>query len=369
MEKKSILKDLLIRVNPYYKGHSTISKFGTLVCLVFCLLLSYLGQSQTYTKAQLLEAYLKPNLHPNFYILAAHRGYWKDVGIPENSKKAYDKAGLYNYDMVEIDIMKSSDGIVFCFHDWILDRLTNGEGIVKKDYNTTLVTYEAIKNFTLKDRYENVVDGEHIPTLEEILTLLRDKYPNILISLDKVNTCFQEAYNVAKKVNVLDRVFIKGTYNSGTPFIKTPNDLKNQFTSQEAKDWAVGHYTPILFSNNIPTDFKSDLDLWISSGVASFEIVYKTDSDPLLQPRTDLGNINTVEYVKSKNKRAGMFVEWPDNCNGTWNSPQSVYKIPDFPNDRRNDWDWVLTKGTNYIIADRVEKLMDLLQAIGKRTY
>lgn len=35
--------------------------------------------------------------------------------------------------MVEFDITTTDDGTLYLLHDWGLDRLTNGHGIVKKE--------------------------------------------------------------------------------------------------------------------------------------------------------------------------------------------------------------------------------------------
>ncbi|MFL0194156.1 glycerophosphodiester phosphodiesterase [Clostridium sp. WILCCON 0269] len=62
--------------------------------------------------------------------LVAHRGASSDA--PENSIPAIDEAAKIGYWGVELDICSSSDGILYLLHDGILDRTTNGHGLITR---------------------------------------------------------------------------------------------------------------------------------------------------------------------------------------------------------------------------------------------
>jgi len=60
--------------------------------------------------------------------IIAHRGYYNNQDIPENSIKAFKKALKYNY-IIEFDIHLLKDNNIVVFHDDNLKRIT---GINKK---------------------------------------------------------------------------------------------------------------------------------------------------------------------------------------------------------------------------------------------
>src|ERR1700736_5111320 len=59
-------------------------------------------------------------------IAIAHRGGAEE--LPENSLPAFDAAVELGYHHLETDAHVSSDGVVFSFHDHILDRVTDRRG-------------------------------------------------------------------------------------------------------------------------------------------------------------------------------------------------------------------------------------------------
>lgn len=77
---------------------------------------------------------------------------------PENTLRAV-RAGMACADYVEVDVRLSLDGIPVVMHDPLLDRTTNGTGPVNEYTKETLQTLDA-------------GDGEKIPTLEEVCSLV-----------------------------------------------------------------------------------------------------------------------------------------------------------------------------------------------------
>jgi len=65
-------------------------------------------------------------------VLVGHRGIglpWTGVlRIPEESIPAIEWAASHHADIVEGDVQRSSDGVMFMMHDATLDRTTNGHG-------------------------------------------------------------------------------------------------------------------------------------------------------------------------------------------------------------------------------------------------
>lgn len=89
----------------------------------------------------------------------AHRG--ASGYEPENTLKAFNAALHLGADMIEIDVRRTRDRQLVVFHDFMLHRLTNGYGRVRR------YTLHELKRFD--------IGGEEIPTLLEALSHLRGK--------------------------------------------------------------------------------------------------------------------------------------------------------------------------------------------------
>ena len=78
--------------------------------------------------------------------------------VLENTLGSIEKAIELGVDYVEIDLRLTCDGHVVVLHDATVDRTTNGHGRIK---DLTLAQLKRIKT----------KDGQHVPTLEEVLKL------------------------------------------------------------------------------------------------------------------------------------------------------------------------------------------------------
>ncbi len=85
-----------------------------------------------------------------------HRG--AACHVLENTLGSIEKAIELNVDFVEIDLRLTRDGHVVVLHDATVDRTTRGHGRIK---DLTLAQVKRIKT----------KDGQHVPTLEEVLKL------------------------------------------------------------------------------------------------------------------------------------------------------------------------------------------------------
>jgi len=98
----------------------------------------------------------------------AHRGL-HGGGRTENSRAAFE-AAIAAGSGIELDVQASADGAAMVFHDYDLDRLTDGFGALR-----TLGSAE-LKRIRL------IGSEESIPTLDEILDLIGGRVP-LLIEL------------------------------------------------------------------------------------------------------------------------------------------------------------------------------------------
>lgn len=101
----------------------------------------------------------------------AHRGL-HGGRIIENSRAAF-RAAMAAGHGIECDVQVSKDGVAFVFHDYALDRLTEESGLVVER------TAEELQRIRFKDT------DETLPTLDEILELVKGKVPLLIeVKLD-----------------------------------------------------------------------------------------------------------------------------------------------------------------------------------------
>lgn len=105
-------------------------------------------------------------LSPKFFYGIAHRGYWNET-LTENGLQAFSNAIDHGL-AFEYDIHLTKDGKLLVCHDENLLRTTGKEGIIE---NLTLRE--------IKDGYR-LLDGESLPTFEELLDRNGEKVPMVL---------------------------------------------------------------------------------------------------------------------------------------------------------------------------------------------
>ena len=99
--------------------------------------------------------------------LIAHRGYFNNKNIPENSISAFKKAIRYGYS-IELDVHLTKDEKVVVFHDFNLKRMC---GVNKRIEDCT---YDELLKYNLLDtKYK-------IPLFSEVLNLINGKVPLLI---------------------------------------------------------------------------------------------------------------------------------------------------------------------------------------------
>ena len=103
----------------------------------------------------------------NIYV-AAHRGWCSKY--PENTMSAFKAALDIGVDQIETDVRITKDGHLVLIHDNTVDRTTNGKGFVH--------------DMTLSELRElDAGNGEKIPTLKELMELVKD-HPTITLDIE-----------------------------------------------------------------------------------------------------------------------------------------------------------------------------------------
>ena len=114
----------------------------------------------------------------------AHRGLWGG-SVLENSLTAYERAARAGYPF-EIDLYLSTDGVLYCFHDKTLDRMTGEKGNIFD------------KDSAYIDGLRLIGSDERIPRFTEVLELAEGRVPLLIELKDHTAPDFVE-----KAVNLL----------------------------------------------------------------------------------------------------------------------------------------------------------------------
>src|SRR5207247_3570348 len=98
-------------------------------------------------------------------LLGGHRGNPDEY--PENTLASFRSAIELGVDVIECDVHRSEDGGLPVIHDHLLDRTTNGSGLVRDHTMAELKRFDAgsWKDARFKD--------ERIPSIDEVLALAR----------------------------------------------------------------------------------------------------------------------------------------------------------------------------------------------------
>lgn len=107
------------------------------------------------------------NINPVFLEGVCHRGIHDNKEVTENSLHAF-QACVEHHMALELDVHITKDNKLVVFHDSELKRVTGKEGILEEK---TLQE--------LKEEY-CLLDGEKIPTFQEVLNLVQERIPMVV---------------------------------------------------------------------------------------------------------------------------------------------------------------------------------------------
>ena len=99
--------------------------------------------------------------------VVAHRG-GTAPGFPENSLSAISRSLATVPALIELDVVSSSDGVLYLHHDDTLDRTTTGSGLYSDQ------RWSDVEQLSLIDN-EGTVTSERPATFSEALEVLRDR--------------------------------------------------------------------------------------------------------------------------------------------------------------------------------------------------
>src|SRR5713101_6177113 len=110
---------------------------------------------------------LAEELRSGRMLLGGHRGNPDEC--PENTLASFQSAIDLGVDLIECDVHRSDDGRLPVIHDHLLDRTTDGSGLVR-DHSMA-----ELKRFDAGSWKDPRFTGERIPSLDEVLALAKGR--------------------------------------------------------------------------------------------------------------------------------------------------------------------------------------------------
>ncbi len=141
-------------------------------------------------------------------LLVAHRG---GAGLkPENTLAAFlDAESLWSADMIELDVRATRDGHCVVIHDPVVDRTTNGTGLVAGMSLAEIQELDAGYRFTPDGGRTFPFRGQgiRIPTIEEVLAAL----PAMRLTVEvKIATAQLPLFRAIAEYQATERVVAAG---------------------------------------------------------------------------------------------------------------------------------------------------------------
>lgn len=258
-------------------------------------------------------------------LIIAHRGDWRSA--PENSMHAFRACIEAGYDMIEVDVRKTSDGVLVVMHDESVDRTTEGKGRVAD------MTAEQVTSLRLRNACGRVTDyGERVPTFEQVLLLCKDR---AVIHLDKGYDLFREVYALTEKHSMTHQVMFKTSHHPSRVMQDYP-DLIGKVP-----------YVPVVGAGgkNSAAMIKEQLKL----KPLAIECVIGKDTPEL---QADL------QLIKDAGVKICIGSMWDSACAGHDDDRAVV--------DADAAWGWILEQGATQIMTDRPKELLEYLRANGR---
>lgn len=335
------------------------------------ILVAQTTSSTVLTRAEITKRLTDATYHPNYYQSMSHRGRMSGYDeFPENSLSAIENTVGLGVSLIEIDLKKTSDGMVIVMHDDYLQRTTNfldlvpGVGEGKDNYGKcSAYPWSLISKLVLK-RADFTYTTEHIPTFLEVLRYIRNS-TSALLELDiSTEDVFEAAWNVVKEENAFDVVIFK---TRGMTLDHFRNNYYYKLTQEQQNKLILFLVIDARIPNTM--DYYA---AWEQTKIPKgYEISFrdnKSDDDLML--------LSIVEDVRTRHRvRVHAFNTIPDMYYGRYKGNVNIGQCCNPALDRRGDWLFLLdplekgntTIGVNgSVITDDPILLNKFYQTIGR---
>lgn len=202
-----------------------------------------------------INALLNQKLNKEEVLIAVHRGS-SGANIIENTIPAYKAAIQQGGDIVEVDVIKSTDGVLYTFHDGEEKRLLNETDNIKTMDSATIDSLSYINGIGHKINYK-------VERLEAVLTALKGE---VLINLDRAWGIWSDVLPVLDKYAMSNQIILK------SPVVKESLEFLDSYDNKYM-------YMPIIHS-------LADIDhvlMYQNINIVGMELVADRETHALFQ--------------------------------------------------------------------------------------
>ncbi len=237
-------------------------------------------------------------------LIAAHRGTVGGNIIP-NTELSFKNALLHGADIVEMDIIKSTDGVFYAFHDGEEKKIINKDIDLKKCDSRQIDSFNIYNSLFLKT-------NRHLERAEDVLLSLKGK---CFINIDRSWFYWKDTINFLRNLNMENQLILKSPVEKrlideleclDPSFMYMPiiDDIKQW---EMIKDRNINIVAVELVFNDINSplvskDFLSELKqlsilLWVNSIMLDDDIILsaKIDDNLSIKEGFDKGWGNLIE--------------------------------------------------------------------------
>jgi len=190
----------------------------------------------------------------NKILISAHKGTFGG-NIIQNTIPAYENALKHDADIIEVDVIMSTDGDFYTFHDG------SEKAFIGVDKDIRTMTTKEIESYTFING-DGVKIRQKIERLEDVLEYLKGK---CLINIDRSWFYWNETIKVLQKHNMADQIILKSHIDE--KLLKTLQDSNSHLM-----------YMPI-----VDTKEKMDLVMKYQLNLIAAELIFRDLHSPLIK--------------------------------------------------------------------------------------
>lgn len=253
--------------------------------------------------------------------MVAHRADWRNH--PENSLSSIQSCIDNGVDVLELDIRKTSDGVMILMHDSTVSRTTNGTGSVS---SMTLAQIRALRLL-----HNGEVTTEQVPTLEEAMLLAKN---HCMVYLDKTYpNALAETIAVLQSTGTVDNGIWRATGSA--------QSVVTTYTNAGIDPTKVNIAFRVVCAGTTSPSVATIMSELAIVNPGSLQVNYDNAAHPIF----DAANIAAIRALGTR-----IFVNTMHDGR--------VHKDPN-PGAQPTDWDWLVDHGVTVIETDRPLWLVD----------
>ena len=269
------------------------------------------------------------NEKSNMVLIASHRGAAAG-NIPCNSFEAYKAALRQGADIIELDVSRSTDGVLYAFHPRMEPVFLKSEKLISELSSAEVNKMRLVNQDGAYTQYE-------VPHLYEVLEYLRGK---AYINIDKFWVCPADISKAVRELGMQDQVLIK-TFAGEDNFRRVEE---------------VASDLPYMVVTRDKDDFSSAL-LKRSMRFVGVEALFDSEDAPIAQE----------EYI-ARLREKGL-IAWVNSIVYNYKTVLAAGHTDDIAVSESEDygWGWLVDRGFGIIQTDWPLSLKLYLEKIGKR--